>query len=434
MLNEGKQVGILYHFTNILSVIRILKHDRLEASGAGGKYQYVSFTRDKFFYKHETSGDNITSTDFRIVIDGDKLSNRFKITPYNDNSTDNWSGSASYSHTNKQLPDSERAEAYLKHLDYDEKEERVEGDIRDIRDFIISIDIISMGNYYDHDKENIKNLYTICKQSNIKLNQVDEKKIKNTAGYSFNSLEEDTVPEKDMNLNSLKLKDTLNPKIWKGKGILVEDVHKAIMAVAEDFFKTLKVEVPVEDIILTGSLANYNWSTQSDVDIHLLINFDQLYETMKTNDIYDKEEFMTEYFTGKKYVWNKGHNMKIYGHEVEVYVQDVNEEHVSTGVYSVLKREWIQTPSHVESEIDMKFIKRKSKQLMNLIDKVIKKEDTKEADKLKEKLKNFRQRGLDEDGEMSNSNLIYKVLRRMGYIDRLYDFGGEVFDKHHTLK
>ena len=54
---------------------------------------------------------------------------------------------------------------------------------------------------------------------------------------------------------------------------------------------------------------------------------------------------MKEYFDSKKSLWNQKHkDIKIFGFPIEVYVQDKNEPHASTGVYSLEKNEWKVKP------------------------------------------------------------------------------------------
>jgi hypothetical protein len=53
-------------------------------------------------------------------------------------------------------------------------------------------------------------------------------------------------------------------------------------------------------------------------------------------------------------------------------------------------------------------------------------------DKLKrvwKRIKDARQAGLEKDGEYSIENLIFKLLRRNGYIQRLMDIKREAYDK-----
>ena len=45
------------------------------------------------------------------------------------------------------------------------------------------------------------------------------------------------------------------------------------------------------------------------------------------------------------------------GFDVEVYVQDSNESHFSSGVYSVLYDEWLVKPKHEKIDVDKKILK-----------------------------------------------------------------------------
>lgn len=79
ILGEGKQVGILYHFTSYGSMIDIINNNLVMNPVIGDKQSpYLSFTRNK----HMVS--NTISQNVRIKIDGDKLSEKYKIEPYAD--------------------------------------------------------------------------------------------------------------------------------------------------------------------------------------------------------------------------------------------------------------------------------------------------------------------------------------------------------------
>jgi len=56
------------------------------------------------------------------------------------------------------------------------------------------------------------------------------------------------------------------------------------------------------------------------------------------------------------------------------------------------------------------------------------------ADKIKDKIKKMRQAGLDKAGEFSVENLVFKVLRRNGMLDRLSDIKTIAYDKSVTLE
>ena len=182
----------------------------------------------------------------------------------------------------------------------------------------------------------------------------------------------------------------------------------------------------IEDIVVTGSIANYNWSRFSDIDLHLILDF---------SDIDENEELIKNFLNAKKNLWNASHDIEIRGFEVEVYGQDSKETHFSSGVYSILFDEWVVTPDYVEAEIDVTKILSKAKGWMNMIDELYSRqyeqtpEETLELiDKIKKKLKKFRSCGLEKGGEYSYENLAFKFLRRSGYIKRLFELKNELVD------
>jgi len=155
-----------------------------------------------------------------------------------------------------------------------------------------------------------------------------------------------------------------------------------------------------------------------------------------------EEELFKDLFKLKKTLFNSTHDITVKGYEVELYVQDTNEPHYSTGVYSVLYNEWIEEPEQENVSIDTDVIKGKVEQWQDMIDTVI--EDVEKGDedlessiekidKLKDKIKKYRQCGLEDEGEYSYENLVFKFLRRNGYIQKLFDFQNDLLDKSLSL-
>ena len=234
-------------------------------------------------------------------------------------------------------------------------------------------------------------------------------------------------------LSSFHLQDELNPKIWESSDKMSPKVRERLLDIAYEFIEFLGVDVIVSDVVMTGSLSNFNWSKYSDVDLHIIADFEQFSE--KELPLYE------ELFKLKKTLFNDKHNIKIYGYDVELYVQDEVEAHFSSGEYSVLFDEWKTKPKKENVEIDTNLIKTKSEHWMKIIDEVI--EDSsqkslesgvKSIDKVKDKLRKYRTAGLESGGEMSDENLVFKVLRRNGYIQKLFDFQNEYQDKKLSLK
>jgi hypothetical protein len=233
-------------------------------------------------------------------------------------------------------------------------------------------------------------------------------------------------------LSSFHLKDELNPKIWESSDKMSSKVRDRLLDIAYEFIEFLGVDVVISDVVMMGSLANYNWSRFSDVDLHLIADFEQFSE--KELPLYE------ELFKLKKTLFNDKHNIKIYGYDVELYVQD-DVKAFSSGEYSVLFDEWKKKPKKENVKIDTDLIKNKSEHWMKIIDEVI--SDAKEQplesgletiNKIKDKLKKYRTAGLEDGGEMSDENLVFKVLRRNGYIKKLFDFQNEYQDTKLSLK
>jgi hypothetical protein len=234
-------------------------------------------------------------------------------------------------------------------------------------------------------------------------------------------------------LSSFHLQDELNPKIWESPNKMSSKVRERLLDIAYEFIEFLGVDVVISDVVMMGSLANYNWSRFSDVDLHLIADFEQFSE--KELPLYE------ELFRLKKTLFNDKHDITIYGYDVELYVQNDVESHFSSGEYSVLFDEWKNKPKKEKVKIDTELIKNKSEHWMKIIDEVINNSDDKSfesgvesIDKVKDKLKKYRTAGLEGGGEMSDENLVFKVLRRNGYIQKLFDFRNEYQDKKLSLK
>jgi len=229
-------------------------------------------------------------------------------------------------------------------------------------------------------------------------------------------------------LDSFSIKDTLNPKIWENpkepnKAVMIPKVRKGLMRIAEEFIDYLGEDIFVDDIHLTGSLANFNWSEFSDFDLHVIVDFQQ-YE--------DQSKLYKELFDLKKQIFNDKHDIKIFGYDVELYAQDAEEPHFSSGVYSVMNNEWVNKPERMKSKIDRKVLEKKIKSWTEKIDNAI--EDGKDLDTIKNKLKSYRKSGLEKDGELSYENLVFKYLRRSGHIEKLFNRSNKETDKELSIE
>ena len=229
----------------------------------------------------------------------------------------------------------------------------------------------------------------------------------------------------------LTINDELESKIWQDKSVN-EQVKANLLTVAEDFFDKLELEGgEIEDVTFTGSLANYNYTKFSDIDLHILVDFEK---------IDDNHDLVREFFNAKTSNWNNKHKITIFGYEIEIYVQGTNEDHHSTGVFSLKNSEWIAEPLKIKLDIDTDMVKRKAMSFIDMIERAEDLFDNKKfeeshnfASSLTSKIKKFRKSGLEEKGEYSNENLTFKLLRNNEYIDELYKIRDDSYDRMMSL-
>jgi hypothetical protein len=224
---------------------------------------------------------------------------------------------------------------------------------------------------------------------------------------------------------------TLEPHLWEGEE-LKSKVVRRLRKIADDFIEGLDLDIDVIDIRLTGSLANYNWSRYSDVDLHLVVDYSKI-------DL--NAELVKAFFDASRMRWNELHDIRIYGYEVEIYVEDVDDDHRSSGLYSVMRGEWLKKPDPTDVQFDFNLARAKSDDIVtqvNLIDKFA-------ADKprpalaaierLKKKIRFMRRAGLQsKQQEYSAENIAFKILRRDEVLDKLNDMKYAAYDTIMTME
>lgn len=260
-------------------------------------------------------------------------------------------------------------------------------------------------------------------------------------GLDESKVFDETNPD-DVDLSSFNIKRELNPKFWKNN-LLDSRIRLKLLDIADDFIDFLGVDwVKPDDIIMTGSLANFNWSKKySDIDLHVLIDFSKV----------DKRtDFVKKYFDSLKNQWNEEHEgLSIFGFPVEVYVQDTNETHASSGVYSLDKNEWLTEPKRdklAKAKVNKNLIRTKVAKYIDIIDNLIdlyrkNKKDNYKIEKISQKakqvfddIKNERRGELNKGhSEISNGNIVFKCLRRIGYIDKIYKLKTKAYDNLNSL-
>ena len=142
-------------------------------------------------------------------------------------------------------------------------------------------------------------------------------------------------------------------------------------------------------------------------------------------------------------MWNSGHDITIKGYEVEVAIQNEDDlkEGIKSGrmggVFSLMKNKWIKKPEKVDFEPDEKMISKKATSIMDKVDDIEEQVDEdkyesfkEKIDKVWKKIKDLRKSGLEsESGEYSIGNLVFKLLRRNGYIGKIMELKKYAYDK-----
>ena len=241
-----------------------------------------------------------------------------------------------------------------------------------------------------------------------------------------------SVNELDLDAVSLPksyVKSSLNSQIWDGN-ILRPEIKERILKIADIYIKKLKLKSGPKAIRFLGSMANFNWNEASDLDIHIFYDL---------KDISDDIDFAKEYLEAKGKEWKQEHNISIKGFNVELYAQNLEDSYYSSGAYDLLKDEWITEPEKKEITIEKKLLSIKIADWATKIEDIINnnsgntEKQFEKAKALKDRIKKMRQTALEEGGEYSIENLVFKYLRNNGYLDKLKNIMTKSFDKELSL-
>ena len=225
---------------------------------------------------------------------------------------------------------------------------------------------------------------------------------------------------------TLQYHNELNPKFWINDNLKPEVKNKLLeIGYVWAEFSNIPDEA-IQDVLFVGGNANYNYTNYSDIDVHVLIDKKQL---PNCPDLID------DYLKDKKLLWSEIHDINIYGHDVELFAQDIHDATPSDqGVYSLLKGEWLKHPEKQDVDLENPHIKQKVDHYTQKIDSLISSNAEDESfKKLKDKFKNMRNSALKKGGELSIENLIFKELRNLGYLDKMNDYLKSKQDKSLSL-
>jgi hypothetical protein len=215
---------------------------------------------------------------------------------------------------------------------------------------------------------------------------------------------------------------TLNPVLWDGKE-LKKPVQIALLRIAKAYWQFLGIDTRIDDVLVTGSQANYNYSRHSDIDLHLVVDYNSVECDMAIDDL----------FKTKRDLWKLEHDIDIHGIPVEVYVEDLNKPAVSA-TYSIVKNQWIKPPAKIDAQVDVKRIERICLSWIILITTRLATKDLEQIVQVKDMLWQYRKKGLAVEGEMGVPNLVFKALRNSGVTDKLLAAVRLLRDKNLSLE
>lgn len=220
----------------------------------------------------------------------------------------------------------------------------------------------------------------------------------------------------------------LNPKIWDANNTLLPDVKDKILEIVEEFKANVKdmtgMDINPVDIHLLGSNASYNYTSKSDLDVHIVVNF----EMIDTN-----EDLVQALFNLQKSEFNDAYDISIHGVDVELYVEDIKANTVSNGIYSVTNDMWIKEPEPLTDipEID---IEDKIDEWKTKINDILESNDFKRVSDAIDELYLIRKNGLATTGEYGEENQLFKEIRNLNLLQDLKDKFMELRSKELSLE
>lgn len=213
--------------------------------------------------------------------------------------------------------------------------------------------------------------------------------------------------------------DKLNPKLFDSDNLLYKDVRDKLIEIAEYFIDTLKddnIKFNLKDLRIVGSNCSYNYTKNSDIDLHLIAD---------STSLYCPDNLYPLLYSSYRSIFNKNYDPKINDIPVEIFVEMDTDENtdtrlISNGIYSVISNKWIKEPEIISiPDIDEDEFEDEFQKWEDRYNKVIDNPKLKLIDKLIEDLYDLRKESIKNEGEYGFGNLIFKEMRNLKYLDKL---------------
>lgn len=206
--------------------------------------------------------------------------------------------------------------------------------------------------------------------------------------------------------------DTLNPKLWDiNSQLMLPEVRQKLIDIVSAFEDYIDVPIHIVDAQVCGSNASYNYTSNSDLDLHVIANFDLM-------DV--PEGLLQQLYNAKKSSFNRETDITIHGIQVEIYVQDIKSQVNSNGIYSICDNDWVKEPKPIKS-ITKHNTEKEFEKWSDHIQQVLAENDYNAIVDTVNMLYLMRTNSLAVDGEYSKGNQLFKEIRNAGYLKELKD-------------
>ena len=224
--------------------------------------------------------------------------------------------------------------------------------------------------------------------------------------------------------------DTLNPKLFDGEELRPE-VKETIQKIADEFLKELNndgIKFTLKDIVLLGSNVSYNYTKDSDLDIHLIAD---------SSGLECPDDLYPLLYSAYRSMFNKNYDITIKGIPAEIYVEMDEAQAKSNGIYS-LNNGWIKHPEQttipdLDKEAFDKLFKEWEDKYFSLIERV-NEELSDDIYDFIEDLYDLRKESIASEGEYGLGNLVFKEFRNLGYLDNLKELRKQEKGKELSLE
>lgn len=172
------------------------------------------------------------------------------------------------------------------------------------------------------------------------------------------------------------------------------------------------------DVWLVGSITGYEFSPHSDIDLHFIIDQEDL--ARRHNMSPEQMKNLLKYTFS--YINERG-VFDVEGYPVELYWQDKKEVNKTPAVYSLERKKLIRVPHKTQfpEEVVQK-AELKAADLDDELGTLISEGNREKVQEWREYVKALREKAIQKEGPESFGNFVFKDLRNRGALDRAADF------------